>query len=80
MGIFKRIFNRVSGNELLKKEYAEHEENKESSALAKSEEQEGTPQKSALLFSGGQAVRTPPKKPVNIKEAGILAEKILKGD
>lgn len=89
MGIFKRIFNRVNGNGLKKKEYVEHGESKELSALASSEKVEENLQKienvqkeqpRTVLFGGGQAVRTPPKKPANIQEAGVLAEKFLKGE
>lgn len=86
MGIFKKIFNHVSGEKLLKSKYAEHEKGEEPTVLAREEKQEENLQKSsadntsAILFSGGQSVRTPPNKPVNIKQAGILAEKLLKGD
>ncbi|HBF44201.1 MAG TPA: hypothetical protein DDY82_01785 [Clostridiales bacterium] len=35
---------------------------------------------SVKLISGGQAVRTPPKKPTSLSEAGELAKKFLIGD
>lgn len=35
---------------------------------------------SVKLISGGQAVRTPPKKPTSLSEAGELAKKFLIGE
>lgn len=83
--IFKRLFSTKKDAELSKKEYAEHDESLKSSPSSRENFEKTTysrpnEEKGAVLFGGGQAVRTPPKKPVSISEAGILAEKLLKGE